>query len=656
MEKFDREVVMALCETKGKEIGVCWFECGTNNISLSQYLDTNTYVQTLILVNIKSPSQIIVSKTQEKSELTQLLLKENKKVTFFPRSAFNENDGVTLSETLFMSGSSNIIRKNLESHYLCAAAFNALVQKMEKTAFVIQPGVINGKFVPLTNKVTIDVQTAQQLELITNNIDEKTNGSLFEVMNSTITNVGRKELIDNLLQPPSDVETIRDRQNTIEYFLRNSEDYYKCLEHLKQLPDLDKIITAIIQLTKTDGLKQSTLQSILKNFFNLYKLLAYIPQFKDSIAGLKNAPLIFGAMKIVLEDVAFGEMKESLDALINESAAFSKQSRNNICFLVKQNISPYLDVSRQILAETLQEVDDIAQKAAQSGLSIKTTKNGFLFVFNGEQEKIPENCCRVVKLSNTKYSVNTPELLSLSNKFRSTKEEIVQLSINVLARNAEAFKKNIPSLNKLSEVVGLLDMLICFVTYASSHDLMCRPIFNNNRSIIIKQGKHPVLATTLPKFVPNDTFIDDTSRFCLINGPNMGGKSTYIRQVALLEIMAHMGSFVPAEAVTLRPLSKIMSRLSIDDSVETNQSSFMKEMKEINEILHETNDSSLILVDELGRGTSVLDGVSVAWAVSEEILNKSLATCLFVSHFPEMNKLEKLYPQVVREYHMEFSL
>ena len=206
------------------------------------------------------------------------------------------------------------------------------------------------------------------------------------------------------------------------------------------------------------------------------------------------------------------------------------------------------------------------------------------------------------------------------------------------------------------EITGLLDMLLSFVTYSSTTEIVCKPTFNTQRSIIIKQGKHPICMTKVKKFIPNDTFIDDASRFCLINGINMGGKSTYIKQIALLVIMAHMGCFIPAEAASLRPLTTILTRLSTDDNMEGNESTFMKEMKEVKEIVEIMNDKSLILIDELGRGTSIVDGVSIAFSISEEIILKSLATCLFISHFPELNILQKLYPHVVRQYHMEVSL
>ncbi|BFU19019.1 DNA mismatch repair protein mutS, putative [Entamoeba histolytica HM-1:IMSS-B] len=653
---YEREIVMALCETKGKEIGVCWFECGSNTVGLCQYLDTNTYIQTLILINMYSPTQIIISKTQEKSELTQLLKKNRNKIVFLPRSSFNENEGVTLSERLFVGSCCDLLRRDLTKRYLCAASFNALIQKVEKSAFIIQPGALYGKYIPLSNKIRIDVQTAQQLELITNNLDAKKTGSLFAVINTTLTNNGRKTLIDNILQPPCDIETILERQNCVEFFLRNSELYYRSIEFLKQLPDIDKIITSILQLNRIDSIRPTTLQSILKNMCELYKLLYTIPQFQKGFELHTNAPLLITTIRSILDDPEINELKLILESVLNPTIILSKNTMNKICFVMKQNINPYLDVSQQVFTETLEKIHTSAEEASTLGLILKTTQSGFSYIFKGTKQNIPEGCCRIVKLTDNKYSVNTPEMISLNNKFLSIKNDIIKLSIGMISEKSEELKKRITVLNKIAEMIGVLDMIICFVTYSSTNSTICKPKFNDTRSIIIKQGKHPILQTSITQFIPNDTYIDDTSRFCLINGPNMGGKSTYIRQIALLMILSHMGCFIPAKAASIRPLTNILSRLSTDDSIELNQSSFMKEMEEVKEIIELMNDSSLILIDELGRGTGIIDGVSISWAVSEEIILKSLSTCLFVSHFPELNNLERLYPHVVRQFHMEVAL
>ncbi|KAL7714614.1 DNA mismatch repair proteins mutS family domain-containing protein [Entamoeba marina] len=619
----DSPILFAICESKGKEIGVCWFDSGSNQVGFSQYLDTNTYIQTLILLNIHNPTQVIISKTQEMSELSQLIKNQNRKVVFVQRSSFNENDGVVLSEKLFSIDCVDLLKKKI--------CHKALMHQIDKTSFIIQPGTLYGKYVPLSNKVTIDVQTAFQLELFLNISDEKKNGSLLWVLDQTLTPNGRKELINNILQPPSDIPTIVERQNAVEYFLCNSNHYYRCIDFLKRFPDVGHIITSIVQLSRQESLHTSTISTILKNIAELYKLVQFLPQFEKLLESFESPPLIFVAMKKLVKENGFEVIRNALNNVIDESVTYSKQ-------------------------KTLQEITRIGEKLMDDGLFIKSSVSGFYLIWKGDRESIPEGCCRIVKITEDKYSVNTPELLSLNSKYIDSRNEITKLSIGILAEKVEELKIGIGSLNRITEMVGLLDMILSFVTYTISNKTMCRPIFNENRSIIIKQGKHPILQKTLQNFVANDTFIDDASRFCLINGPNMGGKSTYIRQIALLMILAHMGCYIPAEAASIRPLSNILSRLSTDDAMESKQSSFLKEMKETKEILNCMTDNSLILIDELGRGTGIIDGVSLAWSVSEQIILKSLSTCLFVSHFPELSKMEKLYPHVVREYHMDVQL
>jgi len=282
---------------------------------------------------------------------------------------------------------------------------------------------------------------------------------------------------------------------------------------------------------------------------------------------------------------------------------------------------------------------------------IKNLKVGYTRVFGYYIEitksflkQVPDNYIRKQTLTNAERYI-TEELKNLENQILGAEEKVVNLEYEAFTNIRQEIAKNVVRLQTTSEVVSTLDVLASFAEVAEDMNY-CKPNVNNFGVIDIKNGRHPVIEKILGtgSFVENDTHLDkDENRLAIITGPNMAGKSTYMRQVALITLMAQVGSFVPAESATIGVVDKIFTRVGASDDLSMGQSTFMVEMMEVASILKEATPNSLVILDEIGRGTSTYDGLSIAWAVAEYIADKEKcgAKTLFATHYHELTALEE---------------
>ena len=268
----------------------------------------------------------------------------------------------------------------------------------------------------------------------------------------------------------------------------------------------------------------------------------------------------------------------------------------------------------------------------------------FIEVTKSNYNLVPDYYIRKQTLTNAERFI-TEELKNLENQILGAEEKVVALEYDAFVKIREEISKNIVRLQKTSEVVSTLDVLASFAGVAEDMNY-CMPKVSNSGEIDIKNGRHPVIEKILGAgaFVENDTYLDKSdNRLAIITGPNMAGKSTYMRQVALITLMAQVGSFVPAESAKIGVVDKIFTRVGASDDLSMGQSTFMVEMMEVATILKEATKNSLVILDEIGRGTSTYDGLSIAWAVAEFIADKEKcgAKTLFATHYHELTQLEE---------------
>ncbi|MFZ1908151.1 MAG: DNA mismatch repair protein MutS, partial [Burkholderiales bacterium] len=290
-----------------------------------------------------------------------------------------------------------------------------------------------------------------------------------------------------------------------------------------------------------------------------------------------------------------------------------------------------------------------ARERARSGIpNLKVAYNHvhgyYIEVTNAHAEKIPDDYRRRQTLKNAERYI-TPELKAFEDKALSARDRALALEKTLYDALLDKLAAHVPALQRVARALAQCDVLACFAVVAATRGY-CRPRFVDETLLEIEAGRHPVVEAQLERFIANDARLSPARRLLLITGPNMGGKSTYMRQVALIALMAHVGSFVPAKAARIGPIDQIFTRIGAADDLAGGRSTFMVEMTESANILHNATERSLVLMDEVGRGTSTFDGLALAWAIARHLVEKSRALTLFATHYFELTRLALDYREV----------
>ncbi|GBC10105.1 hypothetical protein RclHR1_09340004 [Rhizophagus clarus] len=503
----------------------------------------------------------------------------------------------------------------------------------------------------------LDCVTARNLELISNINNPRSNHSLYGVLNNTCTPMGARLLRTNTLQPLSDVTTINMRLDAVEELIRHEETFFAIRTALKPFQDIDHLITALIQVPKKPSVKHAE-QSInnviiLKHTLNLIKLL------KESFTGVQNS--LLDAIYSLLTDLRLESFEERINDVINEDITYAKSPlalRNQRCYAVKAGFNGLLDVARQTYKETVDDLNEmIDQYREQYQLPIKTqfsSAAGFYLSINIDQledKQLPLTFINVKKKRKI-LTFTTLEVMKKNIKISDSLTEVYLMSDKTIEDLISEIRSGICVLYKASESIAMLDMLTSFAHQCTVSNHV-RPEFTD--TLAIRAGRNPMRENLyVDTFVPNDTYASSATNFQLITGPNMSGKSTYLRQIALMSIMSQIGSYVPAEYASFRMVNQLFTRICNDDNIESNASTFVVEMRETAYILQNVTDDSLVIIDELGRGTSTHDGLGITYAICEELL-KTKAFIFFATHFHELTRSLTVYPNVVN-LHLEVEI
>lgn len=450
------------------------------------------------------------------------------------------------------------------------------------------------------------------------------------------------------MEPLIDLETINTRLDCVQEFLEDEELFFNLQSVLTRFLDTEQLLSNLIQIPKQDTEKAADTK--ITYLISLKHTLELVEPLKAALKKCKT-PLL-QAYYSSIDDARFNIILEKIKTVINDDTRYTRgclNTRTQKCYAVKPNINEFLDIARRTYAEI---VDDIAgiisQLSDKYGLPLRTsfsTARGFFIQMNMEgnlQQTLPAEFIKVTRVKNT-CSFTSVDLIKMNERCQECLKEIYHMSYLIVCKLLGEIYEHIHCLYKLSDSVSMLDMLLSFANICTFSEYV-RPEFTDTTAI--KQGWHPILEKiALGKPVSNDTFISEGNNFIILTGPNMSGKSTYLKQIALCQIMAQIGSFVPAEYSSFRIAEQIFTRIGMDDDIETNASTFMKEMKEITYIIQNANEKSLIIIDELGRGTSAEEGIGICYAVCEHLIG-SKAFTLFATHFLELCHLGTMYPNV----------
>ena len=483
--------------------------------------------------------------------------------------------------------------------------------------------------------VRLDKFTVRSLELIGSMNDG--GSSLLNVIDKTISPMGARLLKRWLVFPLKDVLPINERLNVVEYFFRQPDFKELIEEQLHLIGDLERIIS-----------KVAVGRVSPREVVALKVALQAIEPIKEACLEADNASLnrIGEQLNICksIRDRIEKEINNDPPLLINKGG------------VMKSGVNAELDELRQIAYSGKDYLLQIQQRESEL-TEIPSLKIGYNNVFgyyievrNTHKDKVPQEWIRKQTLANAERYI-TQELKEYEEKILGAEDKILILETQLYMELVQALSEFIPAIQVNANQIARLDCLLSFANVARENNYI-RPVIEDNDVLDIRQGRHPVIEKQLPigeKYIANDVVLDSSSQqIIIITGPNMAGKSALLRQTALITLLAQIGSFVPAESAQIGVVDKIFTRVGASDNISVGESTFMVEMNEAADILNNLSSRSLVLFDELGRGTSTYDGISIAWAIVEHIHEhpKAKARTLFATHYHELNEMEKSFKRI----------
>lgn len=478
--------------------------------------------------------------------------------------------------------------------------------------------------------MVLDSSTRRNLELVETLREKAKRGSLLWVLDKTKTAMGARMLRSFVEQPLIEKEEIEGRLDAIEELMQRAIDREELREYLNPVYDLERLLTRI------------TYQSANPRDLTAFKSsIGMIPHIRGILLELQSKEI-----QGICEDMdTLEDLYTLIDAAIEEEPPITVREGG----IIKDGYHEEIDRLREAKSQGKNWLAELEAKEREKtgikNLKIKFNKvfGYYLEVTNSFKDLVPDYYTRKQTLTNAERYI-TPELKEMEDMILGAEDKLVQLEYELFRELREQIAKNVVRIQKTAKALAKIDVFAS-LALISEQNHYCRPSLNQNGRIDIKNGRHPVVEKMINNdmFIANDTYLDNQkNRISVITGPNMAGKSTYMRQTALIVLMAQIGCFVPAETADIGIIDRIFTRVGASDDLASGQSTFMVEMTEVANILRNATGNSLLILDEIGRGTSTFDGLSIAWAVVEHISNPKLlgAKTLFATHYHELTELE----------------
>jgi DNA mismatch repair protein MutS len=516
-------------------------------------------------------------------------------------------------------------------HVLAAiSAAGALISYVEET----QKGEISFRKLSPTKQsefMFLDAPTQRNLELVHNLKDGGTEGTLLRALDETVTPMGGRFLRDSILRPLVNLEEIRRRQGAVKHIVEDYELIESLRRNLRNVQDIERLAQKIVRASAN-----------ARDIVALKNSLSVLPSIKGALS-----PSLNGHLDELGEAMAdFSDLVALIDKSIEDHPPQSLKDGG----LIKAGFHKEIDELRTLSTNTKDYIASLeAQERRTTGIaSLKIGYNRihgyFIEVTKSNLDQVPEHYMRRQTLVSAERFI-TPELKEYESKVLGAEERLKSLEHHVFQKIIEKVSQWVVDLVESAGLLAKTDFLVCLAVVAKRHNY-AMPRMVEEPLVNITNGRHAVIERfqLSEKFIPNDTVMEGARRnLIIITGPNMAGKSTYMRQVALITLMAQVGSFVPADTATLGVTDRIFTRIGASDYLIRGQSTFMVEMVETSNILNNATVRSLILLDEVGRGTSTFDGISIAWATAEHILNTIKARTLFATHYNELTDLARIH-------------
>lgn len=644
LDEKQNNYICAVCKN-GDEIAAAWADITTGELCAAQFAGERAVKQVINHLLKLAVKEIIVNDemlfaTRGLPELERGILPP---FSSYPGWAFNLAAATKCLTEQFKAGSLKAFSIDGKNGAICASG--ALIEYLKETQKHALSNIDNVKYVSSSNSMQLDMTAIRNLEITRNLGENKKYGSLLWVLDKTCTNMGARLLNNLILSPLVDINRINYRLDGVSELYNATVVRVGIEELLKQIKDVERLSGKI-----------SNNEIMPADCLALAQSLLVVPNLKFRLSGFTSR---------VLNDISDGltdlsDIANEIIRTVNEGTTPKNLKDGGY---IKKGFNAQLDELRDIRDNAAKYVVEMEARE-RDATGIRTLKIHYNRVFGyyievskSFKDVVPNHYHRRQTLANAERYY-TDELKGLEEKILSCEESALKLEALIYKELKSKLLAAVDSLKSISENIARLDILTAFAEVAKSNNYVRPDLVESDKPMIIKDGRHPVVELlTKDKFVANDIYLDEgDSRTLIITGPNMAGKSTYMRQNAIIAIMAHLGCFVPAKSAQIPIIDRVFTRVGASDNLILNQSTFMVEMIEVAAILQNATKNSLLILDEVGRGTSTFDGLSIAWAVIEHITKNIGAKTLFATHYHELLQLEerldgvKNYKIAVKEF------
>ena len=610
----------------GQGFGAAYADVSTGEFVVGEYEDSQKLQD---LISRVSPKEFLVAEGEKISELGE----STSLSEYFPY-AFETGNAVNILKEHF--GVADISIYGVSGMDAGIRAAGALMRYLYETQKNVLMHITRMTADDHREYMIIDAATKRNLELTLSMREMKKRGSLLWLLDKTKTAMGGRLIRNWIEQPLISMKEISRRHSAVAELCSEYQLRLELRDRLSDISDVEKLLSRI-SYGNMDARHALSLKMSVQRFKGL----------KESLVMCRS-----DLLKKSYEDLdPLEDLANYLERAVSEDPPIGIRDGG----IIKNGFSKEVDDLRNAGGNAKKWIAELEQKERER-TGIKTLRVGYNRVFGYYLEVtrsfldlVPQDYIRKQTLANAERYI-TPELKELEDSVTHAEERLKKIEEQLFLEVRSRIADNIETLQKDAKIIAELDVLLSFAQVAYDNDY-CRPKMTNNGEISIKAGRHPVVEKSVrQEFVPNDTYMNnDTIRMLVITGPNMGGKSTFMRQTALIVLMAHIGSFVPAESATICLVDRIFTRVGASDDLAQDQSTFMVEMSELAGILMNATPRSLLVLDEIGRGTSTQDGLAIAWATIEHIIKSSDTgyKTLFATHFHELADLEGNMPGVV---------
>ncbi len=631
LEERKNNFIMSIFKS-GIYFGISVCDISTGEFYSAEIKDNQNFPLVLDEIARYMPSELVINSMMSncQEEMDKIKERFDSYITRFNDKFFTDDAEKIRYRFNFVDSNQKEI-ENIADKTLAVCSINALIEYIEQTQMTTLDHINKITVYNISKYMSLDINARRNLEITEKMRDKSKKGTLLWVLDKTSTSMGGRALRRWLNDPLIDTTEINRRLESVKELKDDVILRGDVIENLKKVYDIERL-AGKMAYGNANARDMITLKNSLSKLPDLKKVLSNVnsPMLKDLYENLDELQDIYELVdKSIVEDPPMtvkdgGIIKLGYDEEIDKLKTATTEGKNWIIQLE-------------------------AEEREKTG--IKNLKVGFNKVFGyfievtkSYLDQVPERFVRKQTLTNAERFI-TEDLKNLENQILGAEEKVVNLEYNAFTKIREEIAKNVKRLQKSANIVSTLDVLASFATVAEDLNY-CKPEVDDSGVLDIKGGRHPVIEKMLGAgcFVENDTYLDkEENRLSIITGPNMAGKSTYMRQVALITLMAQVGSFVPATSAKIGVVDKIFTRVGASDDLSMGQSTFMVEMMEVATILKEATQNSLVILDEIGRGTSTYDGLSIAWAVAEYIADKEKcgAKTLFATHYHELTELEE---------------